>query len=64
MLFVTSQAKKNGRKSKIGEEFIFDEEDNEDGKEVYFCDDKAGKKTEIGSEALLTRLKIHKQKNY
>ncbi|MCH2228319.1 MAG: alpha/beta hydrolase [Candidatus Caenarcaniphilales bacterium] len=57
MLFVTSQAKKNGRKSKIGEEFIFDEEDNEVGKEVYFCDDKAGKKTEIGAEALLTRLK-------
>ena len=57
MLFVTNHAKKKGRASRIGEKFTFDESDNEVGQHIYFCEDKSGVQTEIGSEALLTQLR-------
>ena len=57
MLFVTNHPKKNGRKTKIGEPYEFNHQE-EASQSVYFVQRTAEKGTiEIGSEAFLQKLK-------
>ena len=57
MLFVTNHSKKDGRESQVGEKFVFEHGDEEVGQHIYFCDDREGDQTEVGSTDLLSSLK-------
>ena len=62
MFFVTNRALKQSKRSRINREVSFDLNDNEPSASVFFCertetDDPIDSYTEIGSRALLERLK-------
>lgn len=58
MLFITNRFPRKGIRTRIGRKFKFDLDNNTPGNSVFFCERTGeGKYTEIGSKALLARLR-------
>lgn len=58
MFFITNRAPNEGIKSEVGRTFTFDLDNSGSLNDVYYCESgEGGKHTEIGSEALLQRVR-------